>query len=1032
MTGRWITVLSALVMAAAAQTTGGDVDLRNRVAALCISDRCREAAPLALRLVQENEARHRQSPADTGATAAYADALDLAGAVFGSLGDVDQAAKFLITAAGAVATLECNQSPEVPRELLRTCVRIVTKPKVNLAVLLRNHARVDDQVDGWVKEVVDYRSRMLGPYDHDTMNAVHLRGTIQNAKGDFRAAEALFKTVLEHVGPGDDLYADTLDALGTTYLYEGRPEEALGLLRQALREQLKATHSESLSLAAAYNNLGTLELDMGLFEDAQKNHTLARKMRERLEAPDYLIARSLNNLALDAYHLDKPEEEERLLRESLAKLSGYPPTHPDVMRVNQNLVGVLRRRGELVEARRLGESLLAIYEERRQTTGETHPDAGTVLNSLGLVAEAQGKLAEALNFDQRAIELWSKVSKAHPEVARNQLNAGRVAWRQGDLRAALDYFRQLSDAEAVRMNTVLLVGTEQEKREFRDGFVGLDLAVSFHARNPGVDGALRLAFEDVLRQKGIVTDAMTDQKERLRRTGSGEIVKRLAELNGLLSRCSVLAAGGPDSAQLKVCRDKYAELATEQEALERQFAERLPEGRATFDPLKLEDVQEQLKLNGHALVEFFVYLPKEPELTNLDSKEEPRYVAYVLPPVGPARYVPLGSESDILKLVLKFRGAIMAGLSGRPYDARPARELDKVVMQPVRAVLGGVSQVYVAPDGSLGVIPFAALVGEDGRELIETYSFTYLTSGRDLLRLSVHPGTPGRGDHLFARVAYGPVDRTRANVPEGSCAAYAPRYTKLKDKALAERLQPTMQLHEQWAASEEALKSIVSPRILHISTHGFFCGEPAASRDARQHSGGQDGPETALQDPLLRSGLALAEVNRGGLAKAQELVRAGLAKAQKSGSEQAQLAQNAAGLLAQKAAGDDGFLTAREAADLRLDGTELVVLDACETGVGQLVYGEGVNGLRRAFLLAGARSQVTTLWPIEDDDTLVIMFYDNLKPNMNRSEALRTAQMQRRQMFPHPYFWAGFTFSGDERPLAMVQSTPAKAVAPKL
>ena len=1004
MTSRGISILAAFALSAAAQTAGGDANLRNRVVDLFQSDRYQEALTEALRLVQVTKSQYRQSPASTGARVAYADALGLEGTVYGAMGNVEQASRLLLTAASVLEKLECNTSPETPRTTLRTCVRLVTQNKVNLAVLQRDHARVDATTDSLITEVVDYRARMLGPYDHDTMNAVHLRGTILNAMGDFRSAEILFKTVLEHVSPNDDkLYSDTIDALGRAYVNEGQPERALGLLRQALRDELSATHSESLSLAAGYNNLGGLALDMGNYEEAQKNHKLALDIRERLHAPDYLIARSLNNLALDAYHLNEPEVEERFLRESLAKLAAYPPTHPDVMRANQNMVPVLRRQGQLREARQLGESLLAIYTQRRGT-GQINPVEGSVLNSLSLIAEDEGKLAEALDFDRRAIALWSTVSEIHPEVTRNQINAGRVAWRLGDLHTALDYFKRVSDAEAVRMNTVLLVGSEQEKQKFRNTFIGLDLAVSFHAQNPRVDGALRMAFEDVLRQKGVVLDAMTDQKERLRRMGSGDIIKRLAELNGRLSRCAVLAAGGPDSAQLKLCRDEYAKLATEQETLQRQFAERLPEGRSTFRPLKLEHVQGQLK--GHALVEFFLYFPQKPEYADSkEGKEEPLYIAYVLPPSGPAQYVPLGTERAVLKLVLKFRDAIWAGRSG-PYDARPARELDKAIMQPVRALLGGVRQVYIAPDGALNVIPFAALVSEDGRELIETYRITYLTSGRDLMRWSSLPRTPGRGDHLFAKVAYGPI-QTGAKVPQGACAeAYAPLYPATRFDPEPAQLLTTMQLHKEWAASEEALKDIVSPRILHIFTHGFFCMDPTVSREARQGAGRQDDPTAALKDPLLRSGLVLAAVNLGGLANAQKFE---LAKAEKDRNRN---------LLEQKARGDDGFLTAREAADLRLDGTELVVLNACETGLGQVSNGEGVFGLRRAFLLAGARSQVTTLWRIKDESELITTFYKNLK-NMNRSEALRAAQLHMREQYRHPYFWAGFTFSGDERPIAL-------------
>ncbi len=184
-------------------------------------------------------------------------------------------------------------------------------------------------------------------------------------------------------------------------------------------------------------------------------------------------------------------------------------------------------------------------------------------------------------------------------------------------------------------------------------------------------------------------------------------------------------------------------------------------------------------------------------------------------------------------------------------------------------------------------------------------------------------------------------------------------------------------------ATEAALRQLHGPRILHIATHGFFLEENEfAVADTRGVADTRLGKWVAnVQNPLLRSGLALAGANQG-----------------KSGD-------------------DDGVLTALEAAGLDLWGTKLVVLSACDTGVGEVKNGEGVYGLRRAFVLAGAESELMSLWPVSDSSTsdLMISYYQALQQGQGRGEALRQAQLQMLQNKErqHPFYWASFIQSGE-------------------
>jgi len=179
-------------------------------------------------------------------------------------------------------------------------------------------------------------------------------------------------------------------------------------------------------------------------------------------------------------------------------------------------------------------------------------------------------------------------------------------------------------------------------------------------------------------------------------------------------------------------------------------------------------------------------------------------------------------------------------------------------------------------------------------------------------------------------------------------------------------------------ATESALKQTSAPQILHIATHGFFLGEtlpgemPGALRGLKITG--------KFDNPLLRSGLALAGAN-----------------ARQDGE-------------------NDGILTALEASGLNLWGTKLVVLSACDTGLGEVRNGEGAYGLRRAFVLAGAESLVMSLWAVSDHVTREMMtdYYKNLKQGAGRGAALRAVQIEmlKRPARQHPFYWASFIQSG--------------------
>jgi CHAT domain-containing protein len=226
-------------------------------------------------------------------------------------------------------------------------------------------------------------------------------------------------------------------------------------------------------------------------------------------------------------------------------------------------------------------------------------------------------------------------------------------------------------------------------------------------------------------------------------------------------------------------------------------------------------------------------------------------------------------------------------------------------------------------------------------------------------------------------------------------------------------------------ATESAVKQINAPRVLHLATHGFFLSEPGADRGPQPGSPagavGATGPRakvttttgnttpsntsTRSTPKAVAAGSPPQVTTRGVNANfkiANPLLRSGLALA---------------GANLHGGGNDDGILTALEASGLNLWGTKLVVLSACDTGLGEVRNGEGVYGLRRAFVLAGAESLVMSLWPVSDYTTRELMtnYYRNLKQGMGRGASLRYVQldMLKRNRKLHPFYWANFIQSGE-------------------
>jgi CHAT domain-containing protein len=573
---------------------------------------------------------------------------------------------------------------------------------------------------------------------------------------------------------------------------------------------------------------------------------------------------------------------------------------------------------------------------------------------------------KAFPLYQQALEIREKqLGLEHPDTALSFNNLAGWYYSMGDYPKAFEFFQAGLNAESHTWANIFAIASEHQKLQFvqrsqHNYLATLSLIHRHFQKDPP---ALRFGLELVLRRKGIVLDAQSQSSAALAASLQGETLEswqRLRQHQGTLAH---LLWGGSGKQSPNDYRQAIAELeaaiAKEEQFLlqhSSQVAQVLPQPTVTAEMLA-----ERLPPDS-VLVEF-VHIEDWDEKAGTWA-DTSRYLAFVLTPDNQVRMVDLGDAQQIDTKIITTLQAIDDSIdepdlkSYHRADAALA-ELCRLLLQPLAPAVGSHQQLLVSPDGELNRVPFVALRAPDGRYLVEKHTVSYVASGRDLLRGDA--AAPSGVDLLLlANPAYG------APSPEQEGSFLALPGTAEEAKAIRLLVKGKQLVLEGQAATESAVRTTKSPKVLHLATHGFFRKDqelsvPAPSSDFTWIADAGAGGPGGVIISMVRSGLALAGANQAGAVSD----------------------------------GDDGRLTALEVSGLNLYGTDLVVLSACETGVGEVRTGEGVFGLRRAFVLAGAQNLVMSQWRASDYYTALQMeeFYQAVGRGVSPAEALREAQL---------------------------------------
>jgi CHAT domain-containing protein/tetratricopeptide (TPR) repeat protein len=823
------------------------------------------------------------------------------------------------------------------------------------------------------KRALKIREKALGPDELDLGEVLADLSELYRSIGDYGKAEPLSQRALKiyetKAGPEHPNTATVLNNQAMLYQDISDYAKAEPLLQRALAISEKALGPDHPEVAFRLNNLAVLYMDqLGEFARAEPLLLRALKIRETALGPEHLLTvATLMNLASCYDYLHQTEKAESLYQKCVSLQEKLEPDHAATAITLSNFGHFYAKLDQSAKAEALYRRALKIEEK---AVGLDHPDTALILQNLAWARIDNGDLADAEQLYRRALKIdETTFGPDHPDTERVLRNLAALKIDQGKANDALTLAVRADKAGQKRLANILSFTSEEQRLAFANTVAPYNVL--------GTLGRAAELAQVVLRYKGIVLDSLLE--DRLAAEASANPTQRetVGQARAAKQRLMKLLLEVPKDASEEARRKRELEkeqLSKRVEELEaslaRQFAG-LGKARRALG-VTVAQVQGALAAK-QVLIELVLYnhyLGK--------NKSEGRYGALVIVPSGETKWVPLGNAADIKKSVSLYQKSAR-GQTDEATLNRALRGLHAQIWEGIEKVLPPDARtVIISPDAELSFVSFATLLAADGKFLGEKYSIRYVASGRDLLRENMPSANPATV--IYANPDFGAAGPTPATISESGGLRSTERSdlqsvvlpplpgTAKEAAALAERAGKSATLFLESAATEAELRRVAAPRVLHLATHGFFL--PEINAGGEKGSAGADDSQPRrgkLVNPMHRSGVAMAG--------AQNTLQAW-------GKGEVPPTDN------------DGIVTAEEVGGLKLDGTWLVTLSACETGSGEVRAGEGVIGLRRGFVQAGAKNLLMTLWPISDETTIQIMmdFYEKALRSKDAAEALAETQ----------------------------------------
>ncbi|MEN3040837.1 MAG: CHAT domain-containing tetratricopeptide repeat protein [Bacteroidia bacterium] len=846
-------------------------------------------------------------------------------------------------------------------------------------------------------QVANLQSQLLGKLHPEYLITLHNLGLVYYRQGQYAQAESLYHLVAEArakvLGTQHRDYATTLNNLAVIYEEQGRYAEAETLLRKVveIRERILGPHHpEYLS---TLHNLASIYESRGDYAEAEALYQKVADLKASVlgrSHPSYLNTQScLAKVYERQGRYTEAEELYRRVAEAQARL--LSPQAEEYLTTVYNLAVVYARHGKLS----IAESLYRkVAETLRQTLGARHPRYLIALSGIAEVLEGEGQYAEAEKLYREVAEVQAEIlGAAHPDYLITLQRIGFMSYRQGRFSEAESLYHNVAEGfrralgsrhpyytstlyriadlagrlgRYATADSLWKVVIEKSFQYVRQEMAGLPTAYQERFLEANLMGRIR-TFHRYVAQRGVSSPPILHLGYRVARSTKGMILttseglRYLAEASSdtltrrlfmqwqmLVTRSAMLAMQNR-----RIEADSLWQMAAK---VEQRLVQLLPEVR-TFLPDPFTESDPKLHRNEVVI-----------EVVRLKERDSIWYLFYLLIPerrsISVRLYVHRVDSAWELQAQNSFEILRMP-------NSRLTTFAYRLLWSFIDSLLPkGIRRVYFSPDGIYYRINVGALY--DGRSFVaDRYEVRYIATSRRLIieRRRLPSQKPVViGNPAFYQASSEGTGIRSHRLFEGGIPPLPGAEIEAREIAALLGVSPFI----GDSATEERIKALSNPQVLHIATHGYF----------------REGPGSAL----LRSGILLAG--------------AGIWDS-----------------LYPPAGVEDGHLTAREVSGMNLHGTDLVVLSACETGLGDIT-GEGLYGLQRAFLEAGAFRVIATLWQIDDAATqdLMILFYrqwiaserkrTKYKKPKPQSSILNDTFTQAirlfRRKYQEPYYWGAF------------------------
>jgi CHAT domain-containing protein/Tfp pilus assembly protein PilF len=907
----------------------------------------------------------------------YSDARQLYLSAFSELKSVTPEIQVIYLTNAGRMMLSVDQ-PQFALELMQPFVQSGGNPATDKHQfdLITTYCEVLEQLNQY-----DKASNYLNEKIAQCSPAIKVRLQIRLAEilkesGSWAEASNVLYVILKSTGLPEETKAEAAYQLARTQhqLAQYVDAEKNYLSALGFYNQVRSENGQQVS-----NSLATLYIQLGNFEAAE---AIYRNALESMSGHTAFANTQKQNLAAVYQQTNKYEEAQKLLeevvqseRESTAGSVSYAVSL-------QNLAALHQKQGHYERAKTLYTEALDID---RKYFGEHNLSYAAKMANLAAVYQETGDLDKARSLFEAALKIReTKLGTEHPDYVFNQYNLAVLYQRMQHYTLALPLYKKISAFYIQQIHEIFPAMSEQEKSAFYNKIEGVINAYQdFAIEHSAIDKTLISELLDFrLQTKALLLNSSTVIRNRILNSGDTDLTGKFASWLQTKEQLAYLFSLSTEEraarkSDVEALQQKANTLEKELSAKSELFASATEKRSAHWREI-------QAVLNpGEAAIEII--------RSGLNFKNDSViYVALIVKPglQAPAMVImPQGRNMENREFLYYRNTTQYLVLSERSYIT---------YWKSLEPHLSDVTTIYFSPDGIYNKINVQTLYDHERKQyLVDRVSVKLVSNPKELLAKS-GPASSNRHAVLVGFPDYlqdGAKKHTDLPLAGGTSAVLSLERGGIdalpgtKDEIL--KIEKLLRSN-QWnvnsylfeKATEEIVKAQHNPTLFHIATHGFFIRETTANL--------VNGVSTANteRNPLLRSGLMLAGAEKS---RVNQLT----GKTRKDNT-------------------DDGILTAYEAMNMNLQGTDLVVLSACETGAGEVRNGEGVYGLQRSFLIAGANSVMMSLWKVSDEATqeLMALFYKHWLSLGDKRKAFHQSQLELRKNYPEPFYWGAFVMIG--------------------